>query len=215
LHCGFLLFTLLSSLVIMSIFEASSTPSRGRSFSTWSSQFSARPLLQDISESDPLLVRPGETESDAFIHAGEDILSPPCFNFRPLDLFLQRAHLGDLTNCNPSPRLSTLCLIDDRSNPNPKLRRRSSSSQSESLSSLQFEQQLSPKEGNPIHDSYLPELGGHVYREILNEQELYNRLLEKVSSPFHLHYLVTNCSLTRNRMIMSIGECCTFSCKSK
>jgi hypothetical protein len=183
LHCGFLLFTLLSSLVIMSIFEASSTPSRGRSFSTWSSQFSARPLLQDISESDPLLVRPGETESDAFIHAGEDILSPPCFNFRPLDLFLQRAHLGDLTNCNPSPRLSTLCLIDDRSNPNPKLRR--------------------------------PELGGHVYREILNEQELYNRLLEKVSSPFHLHYLVTNCSLTRNRMIMSIGECCTFSCKSK
>jgi hypothetical protein len=51
-----------------------------------------------------LLVRPGETESDAFIHAGEDILSPPCFNFRPLDLFLQRAQLGDLTNCNPSPR---------------------------------------------------------------------------------------------------------------
>lgn len=204
-----------SSLVIMSVFETTSTSSRGRRFSTWSNQFCPGQPHRYIAENDLLPVRPGQTEKDAFIHAGDDILSPPCFNWRPLELFLQRARLGDLTQNasgqastldltgqRPCPRLSSMCLIDDRS---------SSSRQSEIPAHPQFEQQLDSKDGDYIHGSCLPQLGGTAFRKNLNEQELYHRLLEKVSPSCYPNNLVTTCASTRDRTFTPTDECCMYS----
>jgi hypothetical protein len=168
----------------MSTFEVPSFSSGGRRFSTWSNQFCTRQPLQIIAEDDILPVKPGQAESDAFVHAGEDVLSPPCFNWKPLDAFLQRAHLGDLTDGNPCPHLTRLCLIDDRS----------SSSQSKSPPNRQSEQQLHPTDGVPQQGTNIPQLSTDVFRKNLNERELYHRLLRKVGFSFQANSLLTICS---------------------
>jgi hypothetical protein len=186
----------------MFIVETTSTSSGGRRFSTWSNQFCTRHPLCYIAENDLLPARPGQTERDAFIHAGEDILSPPCFNWKPLELFLQRAHLGDLTDHKPCPGLSRRCLIDDRS---------SSSCQSESPLNPQFEQQLHSKDEDTIHGSCLLQLGDTTFRKNLNEQDLYHRLLEKVSTSCYPNNLVTTCAPIRDRTFTPTDECCMYS----
>jgi hypothetical protein len=156
----------------MSIFETSISRSRGRSFSTWSNQFYTRQPPHSTADNELVPIRPGQTESDAFIHAGEDNLSPPCFNWKPLDLFLRRAHLGELTGIKPCLQLSRLCLIDDRSH---------SAYQSESLPNSQVEQQLHPEDGEHTHGSHISQRGVTDFRKNINERELYHRLLEKAS----------------------------------
>ncbi|MCJ1473072.1 hypothetical protein MMC13_001722 [Lambiella insularis] len=122
----------------MSIWETASITSSGaRRNSTWSNQFCVGNRLRDIEEGGPLPLRSGQTEKEAFIDAGDGILSPPCFNWRPVKSFLQRAHLGDLTSHRPCPQLSKVCLIDDRSSP---------SFESDMLHHLQVEQQTELKD---------------------------------------------------------------------
>ena len=100
----------------MSVYEGASASSRGRRISTWSDQFcTGQHSHAGAGNINPLPVSPGETEVDAFIRAGEDILAPPCLNYKSLESFLQRARLAELTDLKPCPRLSKLCLIDDRS----------------------------------------------------------------------------------------------------
>ena len=165
----------------MSIPETASTSPEGHSL-TRSNPFQP---LRYIAEDDRLSVRPGEAETDAFVHAGEDILSPPCFNWKTVEKFLGSACMGDLTDYKPSPQLPRLCLIDDRSCPPYP----------------QSEQPPHSKDGDT----------GTTFRKNLNEQELYRRLLKKVSTSCCLSNLVTTCAPTRDRKFTPTDECCMYS----
>jgi hypothetical protein len=190
-----------------SIPETDSSASRRRRSSTWSDYFSARQPLRYVAESNPLPVASGKSEVDAFIRPEQDVLSPPCFNWKPLYLFLQRNHLGELTGHEPCYQLSKLCLVDDRS---------SSSGESESSLTLLSEHRLHSKDEDPtIRDSPRPRVGDTIFRKNLDEIQLYNRLLEKVSTSRYPIDLVTTCIPTRDRTFMPTDESCRYPCGSE
>ena len=171
----------------MSITETVCTSTGHRPSSTWSNP---RQPLCYIAAEDRLPIRPGEAETDALVHAEEDILSPPCFNWKTLENFLGSASMGDLTDYKPSPQLTKLCLLDDRC---------SSSCQTERLANPQFQQQPHSNDGDS------------TFRANLNEQELYLRLLEKVSASCYPSNLVTNRASTRHRKFTPTDEYCMYS----
>ena len=146
--------------------SANSAPSQTRHLSSnWNNHFRADERRPHVVESQPLSVAPGDCKIDAFIRAEEGVLSPPSFNWNPLDLFLHCAGLKDLTDRRRNPRLSRLCLIDDRSF-------RSGERQHSSTS---------PADSTCVTEGDLCPNVTASYRKALNERELYDRLLEDVS----------------------------------
>ena len=146
--------------------SANSAPSQTRHPSSyWNNHFRAHERRPHVVESQPLPVASGDCKINAFIRAEEGVLSPPSFNWNPLDLFLRCAVLKDLTDRRRTPRLSRLCLIDDRSF---RTSERQHSSTSPADSTCVTEGELCPN----VTASF---------RKALNEKELYERLLEDVS----------------------------------
>jgi hypothetical protein len=149
--------------------SAGSAPSHTHHLSsTWNRHFCNNETRPRAVESEPLPVDPGECKINTFIWAGEDILSPPCLNWETLELFLKSAALRDLTDRRRSSQLSTLCLIDDRS---------SGTCQRQDPSNLHVQHGIQSAS----------------FRKVLNERELYERLLENVSQYPASENLVSDC----------------------
>ena len=189
----------------MSVSKTASTSFSGCHGSTWNRRFYTGNQLHHTAEHDILPIGSGQTEKDAFIHAGVNILSPPCFNWRPLELFLQRAHLGDLVNDRPCSQSPKSCLMVNRS---------FSSSQSNIPAYPQVKQTLDPKDENHIPGSFLPQSTGTTIREALNEQELYRWLLQKVSRFCRPKIRFATCAFIRIPTVTPTDECCTYLCRS-
>ena|SRR5271168_547113 len=157
-------------------FETASTStfSQRRRCSTWSKQFCTRQSFRQGMEDDRLPVSPSESEVHIFLRAGEGVLSPPCFNWKPLELFLNStsSSLRDLTDRRRSPSLSRLCLIDDRS---------FQSHESENTPGRHDTSVSKSRELNGVKNRVVHRLGDASFRKALDERELYDRLLENVS----------------------------------
>lgn len=151
--------------------DESPAQSRGRCSSAWSDQFSSWQPIRRTPADDPLPVGPRQTESYAFIHHGEDTLSPPCFNYYPLQAFLDRASLSEVTDLNRHSFLSKLCLIDDRIFPEDSEERHWASGNKVATNQDRYVR-------GSITNEHRPD---GVFRSALNERTLYYRLSQGVS----------------------------------
>jgi hypothetical protein len=154
----------------MSSIDESSAQSRRRRSSAWSDQFCSWQPIRRSAADDPLPVGPRQTESNAFIHHGEDTLSPPCFNYYPLQIFLDRASLSEVTDLNRHPLLTKLCLIDDRAFPEDLEERHGASGNESATNQDRYVRGRFTNERQP----------DGVFRSALNERTLYYRLSQGV-----------------------------------
>ena len=189
----------------MSISKSVSASSSGHHGSKYNRRFYTGNQFHHTIEHDNSPTGSGQTGKYAFVHAGVDILSPPCFNWRPLESFLQRAHFGDPANEKPYSQSPKSCLIAERSFP---------SIQSNLPAYPQTQKIHDPKDGDNISGSHLPQSTGTIFRKALNDQELYHWLLQKVS----LFYRPKPCSTTRISIriptVTPIVGCCKYLCRS-
>lgn len=138
----------------------------------WEPIFTLGNPLPESSQTDVLPIQPWQTLADAFIHSGEVIFSPPCFNFQPMNDFLQHARLADLTGQDYSKRLSKCCLIDERgflSTP--------ACPAAEDTIRISSE----PTVSSVATSTSVKQVDEQHFRAILNEAELYQRLKNNVS----------------------------------
>ena len=182
----------------MSVSQPAPPFSGGRHGSTWNRRFYPGNQFHHAGEHDMSSIGSGQT---AFVHAGDDNLSPPCLNWRPLELFLKRAQLGDPANDKLFPQSPKSCLIVER--------RLSSSSQSNIPAFPQLQQTLDPNVGNHAFGSHLPQSTGTIVRKTFSDEELYRWVLLKVSFFCHPKIYSTTCASIRIQTTTPRYEYCT------
>jgi hypothetical protein len=98
----------------MALAGAGSVSQRPRHDFAWDERFLVRQLLSYDAEDTPVLRAPDEDIIFAFLNFRASHLNPPCFNFGALARFLQPATFADLTNAQNLAQPVRLALIDDR-----------------------------------------------------------------------------------------------------
>jgi hypothetical protein len=142
---------------------------RRGSSAAWLEHFSTiHPILQNGDDEIPRAAS-HQTGVDEILQCSNDVLTPPCFNWYPLEIFLKSADpvLGDgiaKRSCLPK-----LCLLEYRSLTESELHSVENAS------------------GQVLEDTSSRSGSGHVsqfvFRQALNEQELYLKLQENVRCP--------------------------------
>jgi hypothetical protein len=161
----------------------------------WDERFLVRQLPKYAAEDFRVILKPPEDLVTAFLRFRESHLSPPCFNFEALSMFLEGTNLHDLTGSTSSAQRLRLALIDDRRDPagiedaeknldgwrpadlahegelqiGPNQVRRFSGQKRDWVSAKYAKN--SPK-------------GDHIFREFLDECALYDRLKDEVRQTF-------------------------------
>jgi hypothetical protein len=142
---------------------------RRGSSAAWSEHFSTiHPILQNGDDEIPRAAA-HQTGVEEILHYSNDVLSPPCFNWYPLEIFLKSAGpvLGD--RVAKSSCLPRLCLLEYRGLTESELH-------SVENAGEQVLEDPSSRSGSG-HGSQF------VFRQALNEQELSLKLRENVRCP--------------------------------
>lgn len=138
---------------------------------TWARKFSTRQPLSYKAEDNRITYSSPDAAAASFLKIWIGVLDPPCLNFKQLESFLTGASLASLISQSPSFRVSRLALLDDRRDtvgldPTPQGQRLVANGQTRNWESE--------------HYMRWPPRGEDIYREVLDEKALYQRLAQNV-----------------------------------
>jgi hypothetical protein len=159
--------------------------------SVWDERFLVRQVLSYDAEDTPVLRVPDEDIIIAFLNFRASRLNPPCFNFETLARFLRLANFADLSRTQNSTQSVRLALVDDRRDvagieDTEKDLRGWTAADLAQENMIQIGPDRVRRFNGQKRDwasfkySRDPPKGDHVFREILDERTLYERLQTKV-----------------------------------
>jgi len=166
---------------------------------TWNRHFSTRQPLSYKAEDIRIQLSSPDTAASVFLKVRAGVLDPPCLNFKQLERFLGEASLTDLNSQPPSFRLSRLALLDDRRDPigldpAPTGQTAMSNGQMRNWESEQYTRRPPP--------------GENIYREVLDEKSLYDKLSQKVCIAPRAYVPTVTKMLSRGRPTRRNDEYC-------
>lgn len=145
--------------------------SRRRGSSAWSEHFSRPQPLRHTTENEVPQAAPDQTDTEAFLHSFADVLTPPCFNWYTLEVFLNSAKSPPGVLPTKPSELPKLCFLEDRSQ--NSVRSHICTNGDERMSGIES---ITRQQSTERMDDL-------ISPQALNEEELSHYLGQNVSSP--------------------------------